>query len=190
MSKEEKKLTIQEWIKAWDEGKFNKPDVDTMIEAGWHDWFCKDQSLFTRLKKMVPMIRMVAESRLLGPQPQYVFFKNNCPLDGKLYDSFSVCNISDSAVQWWIAAKMGYTRQPYAQICYRGRGFKINLIEEYYRLHYCKLPIDKSSRALANRLIGGVRTIKHFFKNEDMVLKHRVISNNVPFDYCTQEAGK
>lgn len=190
MSKEEKKLTIQEWLKAWDAGKFNHPDIDTMVDAGWYDWFCKDHSLLPRLKRMVSMVRAVAESKLLGPQPQYVFFKNNCPVEGTTYDSFSVCNVSDGEVQWWITAKMGYRRLPHANVCYRGRGFELNLIEEYSRYHHCKLDEDKRKMALALDLNGGVNTIKRFFRNEDMVLKHRIIMNNVPLDYCTQEAGK
>lgn len=177
---ERKERTIQDWLREYDQGKFNSKDTNTMCEAGWFDWFCKEESLNSRMNKMVPMIRAVAASPLLGTQPQYIFFKNNCPVSGHLYDSFSVCNMSDGKVQWWVCAKMGYDAAPHANICGPQRGFEFNLIEEYAKIKYKDLDDDKRSMAISLELNGCTRTIKRFFGPKDLQLKKQILTNTVP----------
>lgn len=40
--------TMYESIQMFNAGKFNSPDRATQIDAGWFDWFCKDESLFKK----------------------------------------------------------------------------------------------------------------------------------------------
>lgn len=138
----EDRITLNEWVKQYDEGQFDSPDVDTMIDAGWHDWFCSDTSLKNRMKRMVGMVKAAAESPLVDAYNVYVFFKNNAPLFNPNYDSFSIANMSDDNVIWWVTAK--YTPLGYAVVL-RGPLFDIddNLIKPG----------------------GNANTVKKFFKN-------------------------
>ena len=44
----------------------------------------------------------------LDPETHYVFLKNNCPVNGKLYDSFSICKVDNGDVVIWCAPSLGY----------------------------------------------------------------------------------
>jgi len=52
----------------------------------------------------------------------YVFFKNNCPMSGPLYDSFSICDCKSGDVLYWVTGKSGHSGQ--AEIFSREKGFK------------------------------------------------------------------
>lgn len=104
-------ITLAEMVAKWDKGEFDSPDVHTMIAAGWYDWFCRDESLYLRLKRMMGMVKAVNDSPLVDNNKVYVFFKNNSPVSGKLYDSFSICDMDTGDVVWWVAARyspLGY----------------------------------------------------------------------------------
>jgi hypothetical protein len=163
-------IEVRKWIKLFDQGEFDQKDVDTMIRAGWYDWFCTDTSLHTRMKKMVPAVRALVESAYFDQKlPQYVFFKNNCPVRGELYDAFSICSIADGQVQWWVSAKVGHDTNNTAQVCHRPRGFSSSVLEEYARLLWGHSP------AMHRYLNGGVRTLKRFFSYHDMQAKKQIL---------------
>jgi len=104
----EDRVSLREWVRMYDNGDFDKKNVDTMIDAGWWDWFCTDSSLYPRLKRMVGMVKAAANSKAINPDWFYVFFKNNSPLDGPTYDSFSICSMIDGDVFYWGTAKYGH----------------------------------------------------------------------------------
>jgi hypothetical protein len=104
------KISLSTWIKKQKNNEFIKKDVDTMIDAGWHDWFCKDSALYSRLKRMIGMVKAAAASELVDADNTYVFFKNNCPCSGGTYDSFSICDLNGSQdVIFWVTAKCGHS---------------------------------------------------------------------------------
>jgi hypothetical protein len=86
------KLSIREFLKKWDANEYDNTR-DSMCEAGWYDWFCPDTALYSRLQKMVPHIRVIANSPRINQDTMHVWFKNNCPGYGKLYDDFRICNV-------------------------------------------------------------------------------------------------
>lgn len=69
-----KKITVREWIKRFNNGDFNKKDCSTQVEAGWFDWFCNDDSLSKRLKKMGNVIKEIKNDYILDNY--YLWFKN------------------------------------------------------------------------------------------------------------------
>jgi hypothetical protein len=98
----ENRTNIQEFLDKYEAGEFNRDGVDAMIKAGWYDWFCKDESLHSRLKPMAAFVKKIANSPKFDKTKNYVFFKNNCPMVGGLYDSFSICDLETGDAQYWI----------------------------------------------------------------------------------------
>lgn len=101
-------IPLNDWLVKFEELK-DRNDVYTACELGFYDWFCKDTSLMNKIRKMAPLVKAVAASPKVNPTTSYVFFKNNCPMNGPLYDSFSICDIETGDVQFWITPKSGHT---------------------------------------------------------------------------------
>jgi hypothetical protein len=104
-------INIKEFVRKWDNGDFNSKDVNVMCDAGWYDWFCKGTSLYNRLKKMVPTVKVVATSFKVDAEKVYVFFKNNSPMNAPTYDSFSVCDINTGKVLFWVGFDVKYNKK-------------------------------------------------------------------------------
>ena len=103
-----KKKNLNQWLEAFKAGKFNSADIDTQIEAGWYDWFCKDGSLQKKTVVLGKKLEQIIKSDKLSPEKQYVFFKNNCPVSGTLYDDFRICDIESGNVVYTIIPKNGH----------------------------------------------------------------------------------
>lgn len=103
------------------QGRASRSDC---IEAGWYDWFCKDTSLPRKTYTLGKKVLQLMESPLIDIDKMYVFFKNNCPLCGQLYDSFSICRLDDSGeVKYFVAPKLGYNNPKMygkANVAYEG----------------------------------------------------------------------
>ena len=92
----DKQIKLSEWIKQYQSGTFDSPDTKTQIKAGWYDWFCKDTSLANKTKKMGNIIKQIKEGGKVDLETSYVWFKNNCPLSGPLYDDFRIADIENN----------------------------------------------------------------------------------------------
>lgn len=103
-----KKRTIAQSLELFEQGAFNSPDRATQIDAGWFDWFCKDTSLVNKTKKLYKKLKQIADSKKFDKNKTYVFFKNNCPMSGSLYDSFSICDIKTGEVLYWVTPSCGH----------------------------------------------------------------------------------
>lgn len=79
------RYNIQDWCKAFNQGKFDAPDFDTQCNAGWYDWFCKESSLARKTQKLGKFLCRIRDSQKLDFK-HHVWFKNNCPCRGPLYD--------------------------------------------------------------------------------------------------------
>ena len=96
------RLRLFRWIDEFMEGNFDADDVKTQIKAGWYDWFCKDSSLANKTKKMGNIIKQVKRGGKVDVENWYVWFKNNCPLNGPLYDDFRFADIETGNVMFTI----------------------------------------------------------------------------------------
>ena len=96
------RLRLFRWIDEFMEGNFDADDVKTQIKAGWYDWFCKDSSLANKTKKMGNIIKQVKRGGKVDVENWYVWFKNNCPLNGPLYDDFRFADLETGDVQMTI----------------------------------------------------------------------------------------
>jgi len=89
----EKQINLSEWIQSFNAGEFDSRDRTTQIKAGWFDWFCRDTSLANKTKLMGNIIKQIKPSGKVDLETSYVWFKNNCPLSGPLYDDFRIADI-------------------------------------------------------------------------------------------------
>ena len=81
---QENRISIREWQKRDKAGEFSSKARSVQCEVGWYDWFCRDEALAGRLKKLAPVIMGITEPFILDNY--YLWLKNNCPMVGPLYD--------------------------------------------------------------------------------------------------------
>ena len=91
-------INIEEFVRRFTNGEYNNKDRKTQILAGWYDWFCKDSSLANKTKFLGNKVVAIADSDKFDKNKCYVFFKNNCPCVGPLYDDFRICDIETGDV--------------------------------------------------------------------------------------------
>jgi len=110
-------------------GDFDRSDCKTQIEAGWHDWFCRDTSLEAKTRKLGNKVLQLMKSTKIDTEKNYVFFKNNCPMRGSLYDDFRVCDMESGDVIYTITPSCGHTvNKGVAEVWGRENEFKEPLV--------------------------------------------------------------
>ena len=77
----------------------------------FYDWFCQEKALKIKSKLLMTKAEKVMSKLGLDSETHRVFLKNNCPVDGKLYDSFTVMSIETDQPVAWVAPSLGYTKQ-------------------------------------------------------------------------------
>lgn len=119
---QENQVTLADQLSAWAQGQ-------SALYSHCHDfydWFCSDASLERRAKSLQSKVKKLLKrfedtGRTLNTRSTYVFFKNNCPMGGPLYDSFSICDRESGDVLYWVTGKSGHSGQ--AEIFSRAKGF-------------------------------------------------------------------
>jgi hypothetical protein len=74
----------------------------------WYDWFCKDSSLKRKGEALLKKLKLIASSNKFDNDKCYVFFKNNCPCVGNLYDDFRICDKETGDVLYCVIPKSGH----------------------------------------------------------------------------------
>jgi hypothetical protein len=89
----------------------------------FYDWFCKDSSLRNKSWKLMKQVKtFLKHNQQIDLLEHYVFFKNNCPMNGPLYDDFRICNIETGDVVYTVTPKCGHSGL--AEIWGRENAFK------------------------------------------------------------------
>ena len=89
-------------------GDFDLNDRKTQIEAGWYDWFCRDTSLVAKTQKLGKKVLQLMNSSKIDTQKNYVWFKNNCPMNGSLCDDFRIADVETGDVIYTIIPASGH----------------------------------------------------------------------------------
>ena len=106
------RITVRQWIENFNKHQYDSPDIDTQIYAGWYDWFCRPTSLKNKTLKMGRIIKKITNSDILDNM--YVFFKNNLPCDGPLFDQFKFCDMKTGDVIYCICIDSVFENSKYA----------------------------------------------------------------------------
>ena len=104
------RVTLKKQLEAFEKGIYL--DSDGKEDSGcynFYDWFCKDTALKAKADKLFKQAKRWVKFRNTDTEKVYVFFKNNCPAFGPLYDDFRICDIETSNVIWTITPKCGHS---------------------------------------------------------------------------------
>lgn len=83
------------------------------IDVGWYDWFCKDSSLAGKTKRIGQIIKQVKKGGKVDLENSYVWFKNNCPLEGPLYDDFRFADVKTASTLMTIQINCCWNKKRY-----------------------------------------------------------------------------
>ena len=116
------KTTLRQQLEAFDKGIYLDSDGENSWCFNFYDWFCKDEALKRKADTLFKQVkRFVAANPNIDQDKHYVFFKNNCPMYGPLYDDFRICSIDGGEVIYNVTAKSGHTGK--AEVYSRANGF-------------------------------------------------------------------
>lgn len=90
-------------------------NIRTYLEEGpkdscynFYDWFCKETSLKNKSIKLTKYLKQIKDSPKIDIDKYYVFFKNNYPVNGSLYDDLRICDMKTGEVIYTIVPKCGH----------------------------------------------------------------------------------
>lgn len=105
-----KKVTLKEQLEKFEsEGIILDSDGQQSNCYGFYDWFCKDTSLKSKGTSLMKKTSTFVKKMGIDTTTHYVFFKNNCPMNGPLYDDFRICDIETGDVMWNVTPKSGHS---------------------------------------------------------------------------------
>jgi len=77
----------------------------------FYDWFCKDRALERRSGILFSRLKTFLKHVDIDLEKTYVFFKNNCPLGGPLYDDFRICDLETGNVLYTVTPDVNGTSE-------------------------------------------------------------------------------
>ena len=114
-------LTLKHQFEAFKQGRIIDSHGNQDDCFNFYDWFCKSTALERKSKKLYRAAIKFCETFKVDLDKHNVFFKNNCPMCGPLYDDFRICDIESGEVIYNVTPKSGHTGE--AEIYFRGNGF-------------------------------------------------------------------
>lgn len=128
---ERKETSIKELLEKRTNGALTESDIKDL----WYDWFCLDRALVDRGQRLLSRLSSINKANNVNkakfdPEKTYTFFKNNCPVNGHLYDDFRICDIETGDVIWTIIPQSGhYVDEGMAILCGRINNFREPVVE-------------------------------------------------------------
>ena len=108
MKTKKMKTNLKAQLEAFDKGIFLESDGKESWCFTFYDWFCKDTSLERKSRSLFAKVKKFLKANpQIDTEKVYVFFKNNCPGSGNLYDDFRICN--DDGVIYTVTPKCGHS---------------------------------------------------------------------------------
>jgi hypothetical protein len=125
----ENKTTLRQQLAAFKNGQIMDSDGDVdSVCSNFFDWFCKDTSLRNKAIRLFGNVTtFVKRNPQIDLDKHYVFFKNNCPFNGSLYDDFRICDIESGDVIYNVTPRCG--RDGKAKVWSKENGFNEPLKE-------------------------------------------------------------
>ena len=68
---------------------------------------CRDSSLEKKSENLFKKLNSISKSSKFDLDKTYTFFKNNCPMNGPLYDDFRICDLESGDVIYTISSRKG-----------------------------------------------------------------------------------
>jgi len=118
------KVNLKQQLRAYENGSFLDSDgsEDTSYYL-FYDWFCRNSSLKNKAHRLFSNLKTFLKNRPdIDLTKHYVFFKNNCPMVGRLYDDFRICDIESGDVVYTVTPRSGHSSK--AEIWGRENDFK------------------------------------------------------------------
>lgn len=117
------KTNLQQQLEAQKKGIYLDSDGQESSCFGFFDWFCKESSLERKAKSLYGNLRtFLKHNPQIDTSKYYVFFKNNCPFNGPLYDDFRICDVETGDVIWNVTPRSGHSGM--AEVYWREKGFE------------------------------------------------------------------
>ena len=126
----------------------------------FYDWFCQDQSLKNRAKKFIPKLKFLVKMGILDGDNLYVWFKNNCPLCGNLYDDMRFSTLDDdNYFVGGIAPRQGYYHNNKCNVWVREGGleeFEFDTWSDFKR----KVKTDEEFRQMLVKAYSPIKSVR------------------------------
>jgi hypothetical protein len=117
-----KNVNLKTQLESFANGIYLDSDGTESHCFNFYDWFCEDSELEDKANELFTETAIFVEKFEIDLNNHYVFFKNNCPMSGDLYDSFSICEVESGNVVYWVTPKSGHTNM--AEICGKANNFE------------------------------------------------------------------
>lgn len=102
-------ISLKEQLEAFENGEYLDTNGKETVCFNFYDWFCKQSSLQRKSKRLFTMVKRWVKERNTDTEKVYVFFKNNCPMNGPLYDDFRICDLETGDVIYTVTPKSGHS---------------------------------------------------------------------------------
>jgi len=119
-------LNINQWQKI-----YNTKNIELLKNATWVDWFCKETSLTNKTIKLGKIVKQLKSGKI-NRDSMYVWFKNNCPLYGPLYDDIRIADIESGETLFIISINDPWNNNNTYKLYSKQDGFNIPIITSNY----------------------------------------------------------
>ena len=99
------KITLKQQLDSFENGIILDSEGGVNDCYNFYDWFCSDKALKAKSEKLFKMVKRWIKFRNTDTEKVYVFFKNNCPGNGSLYDDFRICDKENGWVVFTVVPK-------------------------------------------------------------------------------------